>query len=152
MIIGPSTIQHLSAQQLVSDIWNYNGTTWDPLGLPMPSSRITMSSFDGYLLNLFEIISISTDSGGQQYTEALLATDVGLVVKKDIAAGGVITANQGELWLGHGQASYNDVPQIILMHSDPSYGDDPNIQAAKPDYNTDLKLFTFDNSRELLET
>lgn len=52
----------------------------------------------------------------------LLATDQGFVVKKDIATGGFISTNQGEIWIGHGRASSTDKPKIIMMHSGNGYG------------------------------
>lgn len=124
----PNTINHLTPQQIISDIWHFTGVTWDPTGVPKPVSRITMSSADGYSLNLYETISDFTDPDTQQrYIDPLLVTDVGLVVQKDIAAGGFVSANQGELWLGHGRYSTTDVPKIVLSHADPAvYGRDAN--------------------------
>jgi hypothetical protein len=66
----------------------------------------------GYL-NLFEIISSYTNG-------PLLVTDQGFVVKKDIAAGGYVSANQGELWLGSGRDDQLDVPKIVLFQSETS--------------------------------
>ena len=39
------------------------------------------------------------------------------MVKKDLAAGGFLSTQQGEVWIGHGRANSTDVPKIILMHS-----------------------------------
>jgi hypothetical protein len=46
-----------------------------------------------------------------------LTTDQGLLVKKDITAGGFLSSNQGALYLGRGLTSQVDDPKIILMHS-----------------------------------
>jgi hypothetical protein len=119
--IFTNTIQHLTPQEIVTRIWHYTGATWDPQGLPVPVNRIEMSSIDGYTLGLFEIIA---DAGGS-FVDPLLATNVGLVVQKDISCGGFVSSNQGEVWIGHGRNTYNDVPKIILSHAAASYGTDP---------------------------
>lgn len=113
-LILSSAIQHLSPTAIIDAIWHFNGTDWQPLGLPIPTSKLTMTSSDGYSLNLFEIIS----DGGGSWVDPLLATDVGLVVKKDIAAGGFLSTNQGEVWIGHGRKDIVDPPKIILTHAD----------------------------------
>ena len=51
----------------------------------------------------------------------LLATDVGLVVKKDIGAGGFISTNQGAVFIGHGLDTSTDIPKIVLAHADSTY-------------------------------
>ncbi len=49
-----------------------------------------------YTANLFAIRS--TDN----YNEPLIAIDRGLIIKKDITAGGFLSSNQGALALGYG--------------------------------------------------
>jgi hypothetical protein len=95
-------------------------------GLPTGTLNTTLLSGNGYTglsftdtdkgltSNLYLILSLEDD--GVTY-DPLLATDQGLVVKKDIAAGGFVSANQGVLYLGSGLNSATDEPRIILMHS-----------------------------------
>jgi hypothetical protein len=71
-----------------------------------------INSAETYLADVFEVIC---DSGS--YSDALLATNRGLVVQKDIAAGGYVSSNQGELWLGSGRNDQVDVPKIVLGNS-----------------------------------
>ncbi len=103
--------------QLVDCIYRYVNGTWSPLGLPAneASGRITFSdSNSDEVVDLFGIISTWPDP--EEY-EPLLATNVGLVVQKDFAAGGFLSTQQGEVWIGHGRHSSTDVPKIIMMHS-----------------------------------
>jgi hypothetical protein len=68
----------------------------------------------GSYLNLF--LTTSKDN----YNAPLLTTDQGLLVKKDIAAGGYLSSNQGALFLGSGLTSQVDPPKIVLMNADVS--------------------------------
>jgi hypothetical protein len=104
--------------QIVDCIYRYVGSTWSPLGLPASEASGRIQFYDTTSphksIDLFGMISTWSDP---YEFEPLLATNVGLVVQKDIAAGGYISANQGELWLGHGREDYQDVPKIVMMHS-----------------------------------
>ena len=122
----PCEVPRLSKQQILDAIYRYVGETWAPYGLPypedLPSSRLTLSdtTTPSKKVELFEIISIDPPQNPTEI-EPLLATNVGLVVQKDIAAGGFISTNQGEIWMGHGRDNSTDPPKIILMHSGTGY-------------------------------
>lgn len=45
-----------------------------------------------------------------------------LIIKKDIGVGGAITSFQGALLLGSGFEGQSDMPQIVLAHSETTYG------------------------------
>ena len=80
-------------------------------GLPVGNASMKFTDDETQRsVNLYLII----DSDG---LSPLLATDQGLVVKKDIAAGGMLTSNQGILALGNGLNSMDEPAKIILMHS-----------------------------------
>ncbi len=53
---------------------------------------------------------------------ALLCLDQGLIVKKDIQAGGALFCSQGALLVGHGLTTGDDPPKITLTHSDMIFG------------------------------
>ncbi|GEM_PF-3367870 len=113
------TIPHLTPQQIIDAIWKFNGSTWAPNGLPLPPNRIVFrdpadNNNNDMKVNLMAIVS---DAGGS-WIDPLLAVDRGLVVQKDIAAGGFVSSNQGEFWIGHGRYDKTDVPKIVLMHVD----------------------------------
>ncbi|XHH07690.1 MAG: hypothetical protein ACFCUE_08900 [Candidatus Bathyarchaeia archaeon] len=100
----------------VNDIggWRNIGSNAD--GLPLGADAITFTDLSKTWRSA-RLGMILTVEGASP----LLATDVGLVVKKDITAGGFIGTNQGEVWIGHGQSSQDDKPKIIMMHSEQTY-------------------------------
>jgi hypothetical protein len=113
----------LNKYTIVEDIWEYTDGEWTPAGLPAGDAygkltfRDTNSGSDKEA-HLFGIIS--TWPSPYEY-EPLLATDVGLVVQKDFAAGGYISTQQGEVWIGHGRDNETDVPKIILKDTSPFF-------------------------------
>lgn len=105
--------------ELMRRIWWFVDGHWDPYdnGLNPGDSYLRLSNSAGtYIADVFEVIC---DSGNESY-DALLATNRGLIVQKDIAAGGYISANQGELWLGSGREDQVDVPKIVLTQASTS--------------------------------
>lgn len=119
-----STTPKLSNQEIINAIykWAYeNGEwVWQPEGFKTGSSYqkfrgeyYQYGQLKNQYLNLFLILSTDNEMA------PLLVTDQGFIVKKDITAGGYISSQQGELWLGHGRNDYFDKPKIILMHADP---------------------------------
>lgn len=51
----------------------------------------------------------------------ILATDQSFLVKKDLATGGFISTQQGEIWIGHGRNTEDDIPKIVMMHAEDGY-------------------------------
>ena len=116
--------------QLVKQCTNTNPLTWTSMGnnnegLPTGTTALTGYSVltlqdtdpsKNLFANLFLILSKDTSKNPPIYTP-LLAMDQGLVVKKDVSAGGFLASNQGTLYLGHGLNNPNDHPQIILSDS-----------------------------------
>lgn len=103
-------------------IYQRIGSNWVSLGSNasgLPTGTSTLNFYDPnngrqVAANLYLIIT-------QDDNDPLLATDQGLVVKKDIAAGGFLSSNQGVLMLGNGLNSKDEDPKIILTHSN-GYG------------------------------
>jgi len=106
-------IPHLDKQDIVDAIWKFEDGMWNPDGLEPDDSFLNFRDSDENKEKQFFLITESQDDE----IEPLLATNTGLVVQKDIGAGGFLTSNQGELWLGSGRADQVDVPKIVLMHS-----------------------------------
>jgi hypothetical protein len=96
------------------------GSSWVSLGSnenPFPTGTETLKLNDpirGVGVNLFLIISDFS-------SEPLLAVDRGVVIKKDITAGGFVGSNQGTLYLGHGIHNENSKPRITLIDSENGY-------------------------------
>lgn len=116
------TTPKLSDQQIIDRIYRWVNGEWDPLEFTIGSSYqrfkgeyIEDSTLKSQYLNLFLILSTDNQMA------PLLVTDQGFIVKKDIAAGGYISTQQGEIWLGHGRDSSTDIPKIIMMHSGDGY-------------------------------
>jgi hypothetical protein len=104
-----------SPPDIVKRIWWFVDGHWFPYngGLIHGTSYLTVSKDpDTYGADLFEILA-----EGVTEDDPLLATNRGLVVQKDIACGGYISANQGALWLGSGLDDQVDVPRIILTQA-----------------------------------
>jgi hypothetical protein len=112
----------ISPIDIVKKIWWFNDGYWAPQGFSSHgNSYLTLTEQNDTPptepnINLFEI----TSQGTSEPHEPLLVTDRGFVVKKDIAAGGYVSANQGELWLGSGRDDQLDVPKIVLFQSETS--------------------------------
>jgi hypothetical protein len=97
---------------MVKAIWWITDGYWDPQGFPNKGSSYLTLSNNGSapLLNLFEVRDYDTDA-------PILVMDEGLVIKKDIGAGGFVSSNQGELWLGSGRNDQLDPQKIVLTHA-----------------------------------
>ncbi|MCW4016644.1 MAG: zinc ribbon domain-containing protein [Candidatus Bathyarchaeota archaeon] len=108
-------VPELSKLEIVNAIYGFEDGMWNPEGFTPGHSYITFWSAigAGAETQLFVIED-------EQDNEPILTTNRGLVVQKDIAAGGFVSANQGELWLGSGRDDQVDVPKIILSNSNVS--------------------------------
>jgi hypothetical protein len=107
-------------EDIVQAIWGWQNGIWQPLqsggGLTYGNSCLTLKDTtqgNGEKeAQLFLIIQQNDDE-----IEPLVGTNKGLVVQKDIGAGGFISSNQGALRLGSGLNWQCDYPKIELMHS-----------------------------------
>ncbi|PVX26296.1 MAG: hypothetical protein CW691_01840, partial [Candidatus Bathyarchaeum sp.] len=118
--LSNSEVPHLDKLEIVKAIFDFKHGEWGPVGLPVANAntKITFEETDEDLNgHLFEIVS---DTPAFNEIEPLLATDRGLVVQKDIAAGGFVSANQGELYLGFGREHRLSEPAIRLSFADAS--------------------------------
>ena len=110
------TAPDFSPVDLVKKIWWFEDGHWDPPGFSARgNSYITLTEQNDDTLpniNLFEVTVGPLDP--------LLVVDRGFVVQKDISAGGFISSNQGELWLGSGRNDQVDVPKLILGNASAS--------------------------------
>jgi hypothetical protein len=110
-------VQEIGNDDIIKGIWWFEDGKWEPQGIDRgPVYAMLRKGTDqspGGYLDLFEIISTGTNA-------PLLVIDQGLIVKKDISAGGFVCSNQGELYLGSGRNDQVDVPKIILTYSDVS--------------------------------
>lgn len=104
--------------QKINGSWHLVGV--DNGGLPLSADAITFTDIATSLSARLGLILVDGNS-------PILGVDSGLVVKKDITAGGYLGTNQGEVWIGHGRDELTDLPKIILMHANSqSYGTDAN--------------------------
>lgn len=136
-LILQCNMKQLTRQEIVNAIYKWDNGNWAPEGLPAfdtDSKIVFKDNAEGLYGHLFSIISTNDDPPEK---DPLVVTDLGLVVQKDIAAGGFISTNQGEIWIGHGRHTSTDPPRIILMHTSPFYTD--------PEYDT-LYLTKFNTS------
>ncbi|PVX24646.1 MAG: hypothetical protein CW716_09620 [Candidatus Bathyarchaeum sp.] len=115
------------AYDLSNDYQNAQGAhvdgrkRWDIGSFDNPKNHLRFKDSDtGHYYNIFLV----TVTGDKSADDPLFVLDEGMVVKKDISAGGFVGSNQGELWLGHGRADPLDPPKIILTHSS-HFGYDP---------------------------
>jgi hypothetical protein len=116
-----------SPQEIVESIYRWDGENWSPRGFdyfhPLSESRIRFidtDDQDNRNVHLFEIIAYD-GSQNPPWVDPLLVTDRGMVVQKDLSVGGFLGTNQGEVWIGHGRNTYNDVPKIIMMHAEDGF-------------------------------
>jgi len=100
-------------------LWGFdqNGH-WTPDSKTLPLGESVLRFKDPVTLNWLEM--------GMAYTTTdpspILWLSQHLTVKKDFACGGMLTSFQGALFLGSGLTSPNDMPQIVLAHSESDYG------------------------------
>jgi len=138
---------------LVNRIWGFNDGKWEPPGFTSHGdSYITFTEQNQNPpnepnINVFEI----TQSG-----DPLLVVDRGFIVQKDISAGGFLSSNQGELWLGSGRLDQLDQPKIVLSHSDVSILNGGGVIGAEaiPTYNywpeqVNGRVFIFQNDQHI---
>jgi hypothetical protein len=97
--------------QWINGAWRNIGSNKGGLPLGVDAINFTDNYKTWRSVNLGMLLT--SDTGHSP----LLATDQGFVVKKDLAAGGFLSTQQGEVWIGHGRHDSTDVPKIILMHS-----------------------------------
>ena len=108
-----SVAPDMTNQEMVDALYGYTvGGVWIPGGLPTGSSPIIFK--DTTSLNTGHWFGIRSN---ENFNNILLSTDVGVLVQKDVAAGGFLSSNQGAVLLGHGLLNVTDHPKILLVHS-----------------------------------
>ncbi|MCL2642619.1 MAG: tail fiber domain-containing protein [Candidatus Bathyarchaeota archaeon] len=119
VILRANPAPYMTPSDIVKSMWWFQNGMWKPQKFSNHGeSWITITDNtktppDDANLNLFMIRSNPTG-------ETLFAIDNGLVVQKDIGAGGFVSANQGALYLGSGLHNQVDIPKIILNNADMS--------------------------------
>jgi hypothetical protein len=106
----------LTKSELVNYIWGFENGIWMPQykTIPPGSNFIRLLDTTTRLrTDLFEII-INEEDGTYS---PILGVSTGLTVKKDISAGGFVSANQGLIVLGSGMQSPFDPPGAWMIHS-----------------------------------
>ncbi len=114
---------------VIKECTNTAGPVWINMGsnqegLPTGTLNTNLLAANGYSglaftdtdQNLSANLYLILRGDGPPY-DPLLATDQGLVVKKDISAGGMLASNQGILGLGSGFTSADEPPKIWLTHT-----------------------------------
>jgi hypothetical protein len=85
---------------------------WTPSGFATPNRVLRFK--DNISLNYLNHFLITNSEDDDNPLHVL---DQGVVFKKDVAAGGFLSANQGMLWLGHGLNTPHDPPKIVAGHT-----------------------------------
>lgn len=98
----------ITSFDLIYLIWEWIDGVWTPKTKTLPDAdsllRFKNSSTDDYI----DIQLIMVDHDG--YYDPLFGVSGGLLVKKDITAGGFVSANQGTIGLGSGMRTVFDPP------------------------------------------
>jgi hypothetical protein len=118
-ILMPDSFSQMSAADILYYLFGFdNKGLWQPVNRSfqndgkLGTNYIRFTDSTTLTANLFAIRS--TDN----YNEPLIAVDRGIIVKKDVSAGGFLASNQGALSLGYGLTSMIDPPKIWLSFSD----------------------------------
>lgn len=103
-------------QGIVNKIWKWIDGLWK-------ADEETIDPGDSYLrfwdTERSQYVDLSLIIDTDENPDApLLAISQGVIVKKDFAAGGFLSSNQGALALGSGLNDFDDVPKIWLIHSE----------------------------------
>jgi len=103
-------------QEIVNYIWEWLNGLWTPDGKTIPTSTSYLRFWDTERSQFVDLsLLIDTDENPDA---PLLAISQGVIVKKDFAAGGFLSSNQGALALGSGLDDFDDVPKLWLIHSE----------------------------------
>jgi hypothetical protein len=147
----------LSNQNLLNFIWSFDGSgVWQPqfLTIPHGTSYLHLKNTDTENYAELSLVLVEGSPNPEEY-DALHAFSHSVVVKKDLAAGGMLSSNQGALAVGSGFTSMIDVPRIWLLHSnrrrliDAVYQSTPPGSPANGDYYVDTDnnhLYQWDGS------
>jgi len=106
--------------ELIDYIWGFENGAWMPTAKTIPQGESYIHISDTGLslgVDVFEIIVDDENGfavGDPQRYSPLLGVSTGLVVKKDIACGGFVSANQGKISLGSGLVHPFDPPGAWL--------------------------------------
>lgn len=121
--------------EMIAQTYGYLGEVWQPNLDPRTddvaqfengSSFIRFSdSESNNFLNLFLVIS------SENSDNPILALNHGLLVKKDVQAGGFLGCSQGAVLLGHGLDVADDPPKITLAHANTWLTEIP-VQSSPP--------------------
>ncbi|MFZ7137667.1 MAG: hypothetical protein ACOWW1_04540 [archaeon] len=84
---------------------------WSPNGFTLPKNLLRLGDEPNENNSSVFLVRDSYS------TAPLFTTNQGMVVQKDLTAGGFLGTNQGEVWIGHGRHYASDPPTIMLMHS-----------------------------------
>ncbi|MDR0372564.1 MAG: tail fiber domain-containing protein [Nitrososphaerota archaeon] len=115
----------LSKFGLINYIWGFENGAWLPQYKTIPTGNSFLQLLDtetGVGTELFEIVIDEQDNPNyplppNKRWSPILGVSTGLTVKKDIAAGGYVSANQGLIGLGSGMYSPFDPPGAWMIHS-----------------------------------
>jgi len=117
-----TTGSDMNVNDLLDVLWHYDGSgsaaTWDATSYLVPTGSHGLLRWvddTGYgaggFMDLIFIRSSNEPSNPNLYCSQHV------IAKKDFACGGLVSSNQGALYLGSGFTAINDPPQIILSHS-----------------------------------
>lgn len=109
-----------SAQTLLDVLWHFTGGTWDAKDNTLPMGDAYLR-FKNTIVGNENYGNLGIIFSSMEPTNPILYWSDGLMIKKDVTAGGFLGANQGALFLGSGLDGQSDMPQIILMHSGSLY-------------------------------
>lgn len=110
-----SEVPQLTNLEIINDVFGFDNGLFRPDPLPMGASILNFrDTATNQSANMFLILSSENENA------PLIATDQGFVIKKDLQAGGFISAAQGQLSLGGGLTSQVDLPTIKLFLSNVS--------------------------------
>jgi hypothetical protein len=149
-------------QKIVESIWGWKDGIWQPMqpggGLSYGESFLTLKdTTQGNGEKEAQLFLIIQQNDNE--IEPLVGTNKGLVVQKDIGAGGILTSNQGALVLGSGFNWQLDTPTIYVtagsMLSNIAYGNSlPSSGASLPGSHVNGQVFvlTSTNPYQLYES
>ena len=103
-------------EHIVEYIWEWINGLWTPDGKTIPTGDSYLRFWDTEDSQYVDLsLLIDTD---EDPVAPLLAISQGVIVKKDLAAGGFLSSNQGVLALGSRMNHTFDPPHIWLFHSE----------------------------------
>jgi len=142
-----TTGSDIDVNDLTNCLWHFDGSgsgaTWDATSYLVPTgSHGVLRWVDDTGYGTGDYMDLIFIRASMEPANPILYLSQHLIAKKDLAAGGFLSSNQGALFLGSGLVGIEDQPKIVLMH----YGTGSDITKYGPTNKNNLQIEDVDGN------